>query len=92
MAAAGFYPVQPLPEAVSSADSAWSCCTSVPALVPGVSRLADELASLCNWTDVAGSIVATMPSCVWNSTAFAPQRRQMMPGHSLLKALRSASS
>ena len=72
MAAAGFYPRQPLPEPASSTDSAWSCYTSVAGLVPGVSRLGDELASLYNWTEIAGSIFSTMTGYVWNGTAFAP--------------------
>ena len=72
LASAGFYPADPLPQPASTTDYAWTMYTSVAGLIPGKTRLGDELASLYGWTAIGASIFSSMTSWVWNGTAFAP--------------------
>lgn len=72
LAAAGFYPGSPLPQPASVTDTAWASYTSIAGLIPGQTRLGDELCALYSWTTIAASIFAPMTSWIWNGTAFAP--------------------
>lgn len=72
LASAGFYPASPLPQPASTTDTAWTTYTSVAGLIPGKTRLGDELASLYSWTAIGASVFSSMTSWVWNGTAFAP--------------------
>ncbi len=72
LATAGFYPATPLPQPAAVADTAWATYTSIAGLVPGKTRLGDELSLLYSWTAIAASIFSSMSSYVWNGTAFAP--------------------
>ena len=72
LASAGFYPADPLPQPASTTDYAWTMYTSVAGLIPGKTRLGDELACLYSWTAIGASIFSSMTSWVWNGTAFAP--------------------
>ena len=72
LATAGFYPGSPLPQPASASDTLWARYTSVAGLIPGQTRLGDELSALYPWTAIAASIFASMSSWVWDGTAFAP--------------------
>jgi hypothetical protein len=72
LASAGFYPADPLPQPASTTDTAWTVYTSVAGLIPGKTRLGDELSALYSWTAIGASIFSPMTSWVWNGTAFAP--------------------
>jgi len=72
LAMAGFYPGTPLPQPASVVDTAWAKFTSVAGLIPGVTRLGDELCALYSWTSISASIFAPMSNWVWNGSTFAP--------------------
>jgi hypothetical protein len=55
----------------SRADLSWARLVAVAGLVPGVSRLEDELAVLWSSDAIAASAFATHVNAVWNGTAFA---------------------
>lgn len=54
------------------ADHGFARVRSVAGLVPGASRLGDELALVWSGTDIAQSAYATMLDRVWDGTVFAP--------------------
>ncbi|QKE84423.1 hypothetical protein [Arthrobacter sp. NEB 688] len=54
------------------ADHAFARVRSVAGLVPGTSRLGDELALVWSGNDIARSAYASMLDRVWDGTAFAP--------------------
>jgi hypothetical protein len=72
LANAGFYPASPWPQPASASDTAWAKYTNISGLIPGQTRLGDDLSSLYTWTSIAASIFSSMTSFVWNGTAFAP--------------------
>jgi hypothetical protein len=71
LATAGFYPTSPLPTPANNTQTDWARFTNVTALVPGVSRLGDELSALYNPQTVATSVFAGILDWVWNGAAFA---------------------
>jgi hypothetical protein len=54
------------------ADRAWAQLTAADGLVPGMSRLGDELALVYPPRTIAASALAPVVSWVWNGTRFAP--------------------
>jgi hypothetical protein len=71
LAAAGFYPANPLPLPGSPSDTAWAQYTNITGLITGKTRLSDELALLYSWKAIGASIFSNMTSYVWNGSAFA---------------------
>ncbi len=71
LAAAGFYPANPLPQPASSSDSAWARYTNISGLVPGKTRLSDELALLYSWKEIGASVFSSMTGYVWDGAAFS---------------------
>lgn len=71
LAQAGFYPASPLPLPVSSGDRGWARLTNVTGLVPGTTRLGDELSLLYRPDVVVNSVFAPLVNLVWNGTTFA---------------------
>jgi hypothetical protein len=70
LAAAGFYPADPLPQPASSASTAWARFTNITGLVPGVTKLGDELSLLYNWSTINHSVFAGVLHWVWNGKTF----------------------
>lgn len=70
LAGAGFYPASPLPVPANNTQTAWARFTNITGLVPGVTRLGDELSALYNPQTVATSVFAGVVDWVWNGTAF----------------------
>lgn len=71
LAAAGFYPANPLPPPVSITSTDWARFTNITGLVPGVTKLGDELSLLYNWSTINHSVFAGVLQWVWNGTSFA---------------------
>ncbi|HJU11831.1 MAG TPA: hypothetical protein VJ728_13190, partial [Candidatus Binataceae bacterium] len=72
LATAGFYPANPLPQPSSPADTAWAKFTNVTGLIPGKTRLSDEMAMLYSWKEIGASIFSDMTTYVWDGNAFSP--------------------
>ena len=72
LASAGFYPPSPLPQPTSQASADWARFTNITGLVPGVTKLGDELALLYNWGSINHSAFASALHWTWNGTAFVP--------------------
>jgi hypothetical protein len=70
LAGAGFYPASPGVQPTKNSDSGWARFTNITGLIPGSTRLGDELALLYSTDDIAASILATRVSWVWNGTTF----------------------
>jgi hypothetical protein len=71
LAGAGFYQNSPPPQPANSVDVTWTRFTNVTGLVPGVTRLGDELALLYDAGTIARSAFAAVRNAVWNGTTFA---------------------
>ena len=54
----------------SQADTAWAKLTAIAGLVPGVTKLGDELALLWTADNIAASTFQAHLDAVWNGTAF----------------------
>lgn len=70
LAAAGYYPVSPLPLPATSKSVAWARLNNITNLVPGVTRLGDELARLYIASAVAASVFAGRTHWIWNGSSF----------------------
>jgi IPT/TIG domain len=70
LAAAGFYPVSPLPIPANSTETGWATFTNVTGLVAGSTRLGDELSLLYSPETIASSTFASIMDWVWNGAKF----------------------
>jgi hypothetical protein len=70
-AAAGFYPASPLPQPKNTQESEWTRLTNVTGLVPGTTKLGDELSLLYPPSTITESVFAGMLGWVWNGSQFA---------------------
>lgn len=67
---AGFFPASTAaPTAPTPAP--WAHFTNITGLIPGVTRLGDELSLLYNWSTIMNSVFANSLTWVWNGTQFA---------------------
>jgi hypothetical protein len=71
MATAGFYPSDPPPQPANDSDFRWARFTNITGLVPGLTRLGDELALLYSMSAVGTSVFADRQHWVWNGSQFA---------------------
>jgi hypothetical protein len=71
LANAGFYPASPLPRPTSNASASWAHFTNITGLIPGVTKLGDELSLLYNWAAINHSVFASALHWTWNGTSFA---------------------
>jgi hypothetical protein len=71
LAAAGFYPANPLPMPATSGSTAWAHSTNITGLVVGVTKLGDELGRLYAWGDIQNSVFGNALGLIWNGTTFA---------------------
>jgi hypothetical protein len=71
LATAGFYPTSPLPQPISTGSTTWAHFTNITGLIPGVTKLGDELSLLYNWSTINHSVFVGALHRVWNGTAFA---------------------
>lgn len=71
LAIAGFYPASPLPQPTSLGSTGWAHFTNITGLVPGVTKLGDELSLLYGWSMINHSIFAGALRWVWDGTKFA---------------------
>ncbi|HEV2133485.1 MAG TPA: hypothetical protein VGR47_04425 [Terracidiphilus sp.] len=68
--AAGFFPASTAaPTAPMPAP--WAHFTNITGLIPGVTKLGDELSLIYNWTTIMNSVFANSLTWVWNGTQFA---------------------
>lgn len=67
---AGFVPVAQPPVPASRFDLRWTRLVSTGGLIPGVSRLGDELRTLWTAREIARSAFARRQGAVWNGSAF----------------------
>ncbi|GIG56045.1 hypothetical protein Lfu02_04170 [Longispora fulva] len=72
LADTGFAPPDRLAAPAGPDDRAWARLVNVAGLVPGVTRLGDELALLYPPQEIAASALAPKLSWVWNGVTFAP--------------------
>jgi len=70
LANAGFYEASPLPMPANLNDMAWTRLTNTTGLIKGTTKLAQELAQLYGWSDIANSVFAQMLDAVWDGTTF----------------------
>lgn len=70
LSSAGFYPKSPIPTPANQSATAWAHLTNLTGLIPGVSKLGDELALLYSMCDVSGSIFASCLNRVWDGANF----------------------
>jgi hypothetical protein len=70
LAAAGFYPAGPFPVPATSKDMEWTRFNNVTGLVPGSTKLGDELAKLYTTSEVTASVFAGKTRWVWNGNKF----------------------
>lgn len=70
LATAGFYPASPLPQPTSLTSAGWAHFTNITGLVPGVTKLGDELSLLYNWGVINRSRFAAALHWTWNGQAF----------------------
>jgi hypothetical protein len=70
LANAGFYEASPLPMPANLTDMAWTRLTNTTGLIKGTTKLAQELAQLYGWSDIANSVFAQMLDAVWDGTTF----------------------
>jgi hypothetical protein len=70
LAVAGFYPTSPLSQPGSVTATAWARFTNITGLVPGVTKLGDELSLIYSWSSINHSVFASVLHWVWNGTAF----------------------
>jgi hypothetical protein len=70
LAMAGFYPSAPLPQPTSLTSAGWARLTNITGLVPGVTKLGDELSLLYNWGLINHSTFASALHWTWNGKTF----------------------
>ena len=70
LAVAGFYPAAGLPPPTSNASTAWSRFTNVTGMIPGVTKLGDELALLYRHAEIQASAFADKLGWVWDGDDF----------------------
>jgi IPT/TIG domain len=71
LATAGFYPAAPLPQPTSLGSTTWARFTNITGLLPGVTKLGDELSLLYGWSTINHSIFAGALQWVWDGAKFA---------------------
>jgi hypothetical protein len=71
LAAAGYYSPSPLPVPANSTIKTWAQFTNITGLVPGVTRLGDELSLLYRQDQIVNSVFAAMLTWTWNGSTFA---------------------
>ncbi len=71
LASAGFYPASPLPLPANNTQTAWARFTNITGLVPGSTRLGDELSLIFSAETIAGSVFASVLDQVWDGSSFA---------------------
>lgn len=71
LAPTGFSASRPAAAPLSRADYGWARLTAPVGLVPGLTRLGDELALLWSADQIAASTFAAHVDAVWNGSAFA---------------------
>ncbi|MGO9863750.1 MAG: IPT/TIG domain-containing protein [Terriglobales bacterium] len=72
LAAAGYYPLFPMPVPANSTIHTWAWLTNTTGLVAGTTELGDELSMLYPQSQIASSVFASMLSWTWNGSIFAP--------------------
>jgi len=70
LAAAGYCLASPLPLPSGTQSIAWTRMINLTSLVPGNTRLGDELAQLYSVSQIAGSVFADRLDWLWNGHAF----------------------
>jgi hypothetical protein len=70
LANAGFYPASSLPQPTSTTSTTWAHFTNITGLVPGVTKLGDEMSLLYNLSVINHSAFASALNWTWNGTKF----------------------
>lgn len=68
--AAGFFPASTSAPTVPF-PAPWAHFTNITGLIPGVTKLGDELSLLYNWSAIMTSVFANSLAWTWNGTQFA---------------------
>ena len=79
LAAAGYAPPSSIARPQSRTDYAWARLVNATGLLPGVTRLYDELSLAYPAATIASSIFAAMADWIWDGTAFSPTASPLLP-------------
>jgi hypothetical protein len=72
LAGSGLTAAQTAGPPAGRADLSWAHLAALGGLIPGVTRLGDELALIHPASRITGSALATMTNWLWNGTRFTP--------------------